>query len=138
MIDEGEFKRLVEASQEIASLSLYIDQTGGITIGQLAARARRLKRQHGLGLIVVDYLQLLAGSARRANEGRVQEVGEITTGLKGAGQGAERADTGPVPALARGGEPRGQAAAARGFARVGLHRAGCRRRHVRVPGGVLC
>jgi replicative DNA helicase len=82
MIDEGEFKRLVEASQEIASLSLYIDQTGGITIGQLAARARRLKRQHGLGLVVVDYLQLLAGSARRANEGRVQEVGEITTGLK--------------------------------------------------------
>ena len=82
MIDEGEFKRLVEASQEIASLSLYIDQTGGITIGQLAARARRLKRQHGPGLVVVDYLQLLAGSARRANEGRVQEVGEITTGLK--------------------------------------------------------
>ena len=82
MIDEAEFKRLVEASQEIASLSLYIDQTGGISIGQLAARARRLKRQHGLGLVVVDYLQLLAGSARRANEGRVQEVSEITTGLK--------------------------------------------------------
>jgi replicative DNA helicase len=82
MIDEGDFKRLVEVSQEMASLSLFIDQTGGITIGQLAARARRLKRQHGLGLVVVDYLQLLAGSARRANEGRVQEVGEITTGLK--------------------------------------------------------
>src|SRR5581483_4089433 len=82
LIDETEFKRLVEVSQEMASMPLFIDQTGGITIGQLAARARRLKRQHGLGLLVVDYLQLLAGSARRAQEGRVQEVGEITTGLK--------------------------------------------------------
>ena len=82
MIDEGEFKRLVEVSQEMTNLSLFIDQTGGITIAQLAARARRLKRQHGLGVVVVDYLQLLAGSARRANEGRVQEVSEITTGLK--------------------------------------------------------
>jgi len=82
MIDEPEFKRLVEASQEMSSLPLFIDQTGGLTIGQLASRARRLKRQHGLGLVVVDYLQLLAGSTRRAAEGRVQEVGEITTGLK--------------------------------------------------------
>jgi len=82
MIDEGDFKKLVEVSQEMASMPLYIDQTGGITVGQLAARARRLKRQHGLGLVVVDYLQLLAGSSRRASEGRVQEVSEITTGLK--------------------------------------------------------
>jgi replicative DNA helicase len=82
MIDEADFKRLVEASQEMASLPLFIDQTGGISIAQLAARARRLKRQQGLGLIVVDYLQLLTGSSRRASEGRVQEVSEITTGLK--------------------------------------------------------
>jgi replicative DNA helicase len=82
MIDESDFKRLVEVSQEMAAIPLFIDQTGGIAIGQLAARARRLKRQHGLGLIVVDYLQLLTGSSRRASEGRVQEVSEITTGLK--------------------------------------------------------
>ena len=63
-------------------LPLYIDATGGLTIAQVAARARRLKRQRGLGLIVVDYLQLLAGSARKASEGRVQEVSEITVGLK--------------------------------------------------------
>jgi replicative DNA helicase len=64
-------------------MPLYIDATGGLTIAQVAARARRLKRQRGtLGLIVVDYLQLLAGSARRASESRVQEVTEITTGLK--------------------------------------------------------
>ncbi len=81
-ITSDEFDRLVEVSRELQSLPLYIDATGGITIAQLAARARRLKRQRGLGLIVVDYLQLLAGSARKAAEGRVQEVSEITVGLK--------------------------------------------------------
>jgi replicative DNA helicase len=82
MIKQEEFSKLVLVSQEMASIPLYIDQTGGISIAQLSARARRLKRQHGLGLIVVDYLQLLSGSSRRAAEGRVQEVSEITTGLK--------------------------------------------------------
>jgi len=81
-IDEDEFHRLVQVSQELQGLPLYIDDTGGITVAQLAARARRLKRQRGLGLIVVDYLQLLAGSSRKAVEGRVQEVTEITTNLK--------------------------------------------------------
>jgi replicative DNA helicase len=81
-IDAEEFDRIVEVSQELQHLPLYIDQTGGITVAQLAARARRLKRQRGLGFIVVDYLQLLSGSSKRAAEGRVQEVSEITTGLK--------------------------------------------------------
>jgi replicative DNA helicase len=82
LITEDEFHRLVKATQELQSLPLYIDHTGGISIAQLAARARKLKRQRGLGLLVVDYLQLLTGSAKRAGEGRVQEVTEITTGLK--------------------------------------------------------
>jgi replicative DNA helicase len=81
-ITEDEFARLVDVSRELQSLPLYIDATGGLTIAQVAARARRLKRQRGLGLIVIDYLQLLAGSARKAAEGRVQEVSEITVGLK--------------------------------------------------------
>ncbi len=81
-IDEAEFNRLVEVSRELQALPLYIDDTGGLTIAQVAARARRLKRQRGLGLIVLDYLQLLAGSSRKAAEGRVQEVTEITVGLK--------------------------------------------------------
>ncbi|HWB47345.1 MAG TPA: replicative DNA helicase [Hyphomicrobiaceae bacterium] len=81
MIDEDEFKRLVEASQEMAALPLYIDQTGGLSIAQLSARARRLKRQHGLGLVVVDYLQLMVGGGTRSDN-RVQEVSQITTGLK--------------------------------------------------------
>jgi replicative DNA helicase len=82
MINEDEFRRLRDAAEMLSSLPLYIDQTGGLTVAQLAARARRLKRQKGLGVVVVDYLQLLAGSSRRASEGRVQEITEITTSLK--------------------------------------------------------
>ncbi len=82
MIDETEFGKLVNVSQEMSRIPLYIDQTGGITIAQLAARARKLKRQHGLGLLIVDYLQLLSGSGKRSEANRVQEITEITTGLK--------------------------------------------------------
>ncbi len=81
MIDENEFKKLVTVSQEMSQIPLYIDQMGGITIAQVAARARKLKRQKGLGLIIVDYLQLLAGSGG-AQMNRVQEITQITTGLK--------------------------------------------------------
>jgi replicative DNA helicase len=81
-ITDEEFKRLVLVSQEMARSPLYIDQTGGISIAQLAARARKLKRQKGLDVLVVDYLQLLTASANRASQGRVQEITEITTGLK--------------------------------------------------------
>ena len=81
-ITDSEFNRLQSAAMELQTLPLFIDHTGGISIAQLSARARRLKRQKGLGLIVVDYLQLLTGSARRSQEGRVQEVSEITVGLK--------------------------------------------------------
>ena len=81
-ITEDEFARLNDVMQEIQHLPLYIDDTGGLAVAQLAARARRLKRQFGMDLMIVDYLQLLGGSARRANQGRVQEVTEITTGLK--------------------------------------------------------
>ncbi|MCA3256059.1 MAG: replicative DNA helicase, partial [Alphaproteobacteria bacterium] len=63
-------------------LPLYIDDTPGLTIAALRTRARRLKRQKGIGLIVVDYLQLLQGTARNAGENRVQEISEITRGLK--------------------------------------------------------
>ncbi len=82
MITQEDFNKLVLVSQEMSRIPLYIDQTGGITVAQLAARARKLKRQRGLGLLIIDYLQLLAGSSKNANAGRVQEVTEITTGLK--------------------------------------------------------
>ncbi|MFM1815815.1 MAG: hypothetical protein RLZ98_2510 [Pseudomonadota bacterium] len=82
MITEDEFRRLVQKSKQMSEAPLYIDQTGGITIAQLAARARKLKRQKGLDLLIVDYLQLLSGSAKASSGGRVQEITEITTGLK--------------------------------------------------------
>jgi replicative DNA helicase len=81
-IDPSDFDRIAAVAREMESIPLYIDETGGLSIAQLAARARRLKRQRGLDLLVIDYLQLLQGSSRRAAEGRVQEVTEITTGLK--------------------------------------------------------
>jgi replicative DNA helicase len=81
-IDASDFDRVAEAAREMESLPFYIDETGGLAIAQLAARARRLKRQKGLDLLIVDYIQLLQGSSKRASEGRVQEVSEITTSLK--------------------------------------------------------
>jgi replicative DNA helicase len=81
-IDPGDFDRIAEAAREMEQIPFYIDETGGLSIAQMAARARRLKRQRGLDLLVVDYIQLLQGSSRRAQEGRVQEVTEITTSLK--------------------------------------------------------
>jgi len=81
-ITEGQFASIVEASREMNRVPLYVDQTGGLGIGQLAARARRLKRQRGLDLLIIDYIQLLQGSSRRGSENRVQEVTEITNQLK--------------------------------------------------------
>ncbi len=81
-ITESDFQQVAEAVREMQSIPFFIDQTGGISIAQLTARARRLKRQRGLDLIVVDYLQLLAGSRTARNDNRVQELTEITTGLK--------------------------------------------------------
>src|SRR6516164_1634560 len=81
-ISEGDFEKIRDYSIELQSLPFYVDETGGLSIAQLSARARRLKRQKGLDLIVVDYIQLLQGSSRRSSESRVQEVTEITTNLK--------------------------------------------------------
>src|ERR687890_628061 len=80
-ISEPDFYKITDVAREMQTIPFYIDQTGGISIAQLTARARRLKRQRGLDLLVVDYLQLLSGSAKKG-ENRVQELTEITTGLK--------------------------------------------------------
>jgi replicative DNA helicase len=81
-ITDTDFEKIRDYSIELQSLPLYVDETGGLSISQLTARARRLKRQKGLDLIVVDYIQLLQGSGKRGNDNRVQEVTEITTSLK--------------------------------------------------------
>src|SRR6266480_4291766 len=81
-ISEADFEKIRDYSIELQSLPFYVDETGGLSISQLTARARRLKRQKGLDLLVVDYIQLLQGSGKRGNDNRVQEVTEITTSLK--------------------------------------------------------
>jgi replicative DNA helicase len=76
---EAEFRRFVEAAKALETCPLYIDDTPALPISQVAARARRLKRTHGLDVLIIDYLQLLKGSSK---DNRVQEVSEITQGLK--------------------------------------------------------
>jgi replicative DNA helicase len=80
-ITQSDFEKIRDYSMELQFLPLYVDETGGLSISQLTARARRLKRQKGLDVIMVDYIQLLQGSSKRSDN-RVQEVTEITTSLK--------------------------------------------------------
>lgn len=77
---EAEFRRFVEAAKALEACPLYIDDTPALPISQLAARARRLKRTHGLDVLVIDYLQLVRPAT--AKDSRVNEVSEITQGLK--------------------------------------------------------
>jgi replicative DNA helicase len=90
-----DFDKFVAVSQRLAALPLYIDDTPALSVAALRTRARRLKRQQGLGLIVVDYLQLLRPSSQnRIMENRVQEISDITRGLKAIAKELE------VPVLA--------------------------------------
>jgi replicative DNA helicase len=77
---ESEFRRIVDAAKELEAAPLFIDDTPALPISQLAARARRLKRTHGLDVLFIDYLQLVRGTGR--SENRVNEISEITMGLK--------------------------------------------------------
>ena len=79
-ISEDQFDKFLETSKNIAELPLFIDETPAISIAALSNRARRIKRIHGLDLVVVDYIQLMR--AANTKDGRVQEISEITQGLK--------------------------------------------------------
>jgi len=82
-IGRQEFASFARTADRLHSLPLYIDDTPGLTIAALRARARRLKRQKGIGMVVVDYLQLLQGTGKgSAGDNRVQEISEISRGLK--------------------------------------------------------
>jgi replicative DNA helicase len=96
-INASEFGLIRDAAAEISEAPLFIDDTGGISIAKLAARARRLKRTTGLDLIVVDYLQLVTGADTSRMDNRVQEVTQITQGLKALAKELEI----PVLALAQ-------------------------------------
>ena len=79
-ISEEQFDKFIETSKNISELPLYIDETPAISIAAMSNRARRIKRLYGLDLVVVDYIQLM--SAANTRDGRVQEISEITKGLK--------------------------------------------------------
>jgi replicative DNA helicase len=81
-MSEADFPRLTTASGQLAAAKLLIDDTAGLSILQLRARARRMYQQHGVRLFVIDYLQLLNSTARRAQENRQQEIADISSGIK--------------------------------------------------------
>jgi replicative DNA helicase len=78
----SDFDKVLSVSHELEHLNFFIDDTPALSIAALRTRARRLKRTHGLGLLIIDYLQLLAPAGKSRQENRVQEVSEITRGLK--------------------------------------------------------
>lgn len=82
LLSHDDFQNVVMTSQDLSRAPLYIDDTPALSVSGLRTRARRLKRQKGLSLIIVDYLQLMQGSGNRASDNRVQELSEITRGLK--------------------------------------------------------
>ena len=79
-ISDEQFDKFIETSKNISELPLYIDETPAISIAAISNRARRIKRLHGLDMLVVDYIQLVR--ATNTKDGRVQEISEITQGLK--------------------------------------------------------
>ncbi len=82
-LDASEFTRIAAAVRELENIPLYIDDTPGVSINAIRTRARRLKRSKGLGLIIIDYIQLISGTGSKKSDGnRVQEVSEISRGLK--------------------------------------------------------
>ncbi len=81
-VRNDDFQRIVEASQAMSQAPFFIDDTPALNIPMLRTRARRLKRQHGLDLIIIDYLQLMRAASNKGAENRVQEISEITRGLK--------------------------------------------------------
>ena len=81
-MSESDFPKLTNAAGRLSASKLYIDDTAGLSILQLRARARRMAQQHGIKLFVIDYLQLLNSTARRAQENRQQEIADISSGVK--------------------------------------------------------
>ena len=81
-LSKDDFKVIAKATSEIEDLNIFIDDNPILTIATLRARARRLQRLYGINLIIIDYLQLMSSNNKNKNEGRVQEISEITRGLK--------------------------------------------------------
>ncbi len=81
-LDDDDFPRIAEAMAQLSEAPIYIDDSALTNVMEMRTKARRLQSEHGLGLVIIDYLQLISGGAR-SQEGRQQEVSEISRGLKG-------------------------------------------------------
>jgi len=81
-LNKQDFNKIAKSTSELENLNIIIDDNPVLTIPTLRARARRLKRLHDINLIIIDYLQLMSSSSKNRNDGRVQEISEITRGLK--------------------------------------------------------
>jgi replicative DNA helicase len=96
-IDDEEWERIMMATRRLAEAPIWIDDTASISTGEMRSKARRLQAEHGVDLIIVDYLQLMQSTSGRRNENRVQEISEISRNLKAL---ARELDV-PVLALAQ-------------------------------------
>ena len=134
-LNEKDYGKLSHALGTLAEARVFIDDTASIGVLEMRAKARRLKAEHGLDLLIIDYLQLMQGRGRF--ESRQQEVSAISRSLKGLAKELELPDHRALAAQSRArGADRPSAAAVRP-ARVGRHRAGRRRRHLHLPAGGL-
>ena len=136
-ISEQDFEVIRDVSLELQNMPFYIDETGGLSIAQLAARARRLKRQRGLDLLVIDYIQLLSGSSRRGRRTACRKSPRSPPVSRRWPRSCSVPDHRAVAVVASGRKPRRQAPAALRPARIRLDRAGRRRGAVRLSRGIL-
>ena len=130
-LDDDDWPRLTSAVSLLNEAPIFIDDTAGITPMELRARARRLKREHGLGMIIVDYLQLMQSTDTEEN--RATEISNITRSLKGLARELEVPLIAHVAAQSQRRESHRQASGDVGPARVRRHRAGRRRDPVHLP-----
>ena len=96
-LEDADWDRLINTADRVSKASIYIDDTAGINVMDLRSKARRLKAEHGLDLIVIDYLQLMQGRARSSSDNRQQEISEISRSLKALARELD----GPVVALSQ-------------------------------------
>ena len=134
-LNEKDYGRLSHALGTLAEARVFIDDTASLGVLEMRAKARRLQAEHGLHLLIIDYIQLMQGRGRF--ESRQTGAGLDLAIAEGAGQGAEDPDHRAVAALARAGDPLRPPPAALGPARVGRPRAGRRRGDVHLPRGAV-
>ena len=81
-LEERDWTKFISAADRLSSAPIYIDDTPGITVMEMRSKARRLKIEHDLQLIIIDYLQLMQGSSNKGGDNRQQEISEISRSLK--------------------------------------------------------